>query len=71
MQRSDHNGHYHLGNSIKPASVELCGYLTKPLAPYIKTFSEVAAAQVAAAQGLVVSRGSFLACPSRGRCGSR
>ena len=39
-----HNGHYHPGYTIIPASVETCSYLGKLLNRYLNTLSEVAAA---------------------------
>ena len=54
------NGGHHPRHAIIPASVETLGYLGKPLVRYLKTLSEVAAAQ-----GPAVTKGSFLAGTQR------
>ena len=50
------NGQHHPGHAFIPASVEIYGYLGKPLARYLNTLSEVAASQ-----GPAVTKGSLLA----------
>ena len=51
-----HNGHYHPGYTLIPASVETYSYLGKPLIRYLNTLSELAAAR-----GPAVTKVSFLA----------
>ena len=49
-----HSGHYHPGYTFIPASVEVYGYLGKPLVRYLNTLSEVATAR-----GPALTKGSF------------
>ena len=44
LKYQGHNGHYHPGYTVIPASVETYGYLGKPLVRYLNTLSEVATA---------------------------
>ena len=60
MDHRDRNGHYNPGYSFISVSVETYGYLSKPLATYIKTISKVAAGQEPPA-----TRGSFLSSAHR------
>jgi hypothetical protein len=48
-----HAGHLHPGHTFVPASVEMYGYLGRPIMQYLRTLSDVASAR-----SLAVTRGS-------------
>ena len=56
LKHRGHNGRHHPGCTFISASVEIDGYLGKPIVLYLNTLSEVAAAR-----GPAMTKGSFLA----------